>query len=252
MRDGDVAGLALFNAPYAWLGVGKSGGKLSIVQFDEQSGRRVNRDLAATRVWLRADCDFLTERATFSYSTDGRDFVTFGEPFTMVFQLATFQGVRYALFSFNAGGARGGSADFESFAVEEPHPRGLMRPIPLGQRIELKSAGRDYGLALGGAALSAGTPEGFVVVDRKLGRVALRAGRHHVSVADDGNVRLKLGKPGVAETFQWIETPTGELVLMSLATNRFLRLDPATRAITADSAGPLPDGSDGVRFEWIR
>ena len=39
---------------------------------------------------------------------------------------------------------------------------------------------------------------------------------------------------------------------MSLLTHRFLRVDPATRAIRADSTGPLPDGSDGVRFAWTQ
>jgi xylan 1,4-beta-xylosidase len=37
---------------------------------------------------------------------------------------------------------------------------------------------------------------------------------------------------------------------MSLATNRFLRIDPKTQAIICDSPDPLPDGSDGVRFFW--
>jgi hypothetical protein len=54
--------------------------------------------------------------------------------------------------------------------------------------------------------------------------------------------------PGDAESFQWIETPNGDLVLMSLATNRFLRVDAPGGRIVADSAGPLPDGSDGARF----
>jgi xylan 1,4-beta-xylosidase len=249
MQEGDVAGLALFNAPYSWIAVEKSGGKLRVAQFDEQSGRRARRDLAATRVWLRAECDFLTERATFSYSIDGREFVALGEPFTMVFQLATFQGVRYSLFSFNEAGSRGGFADFDSFAVAQPNPRGLMRPIPRGN-VRLTSWGRDYGLANGNGALTAGPPGAFAVVDRSLGRVALRVGRRHVSVAADGSVKLKAGNPGIAETFQWIETPSGELVLMSLFTNRFLRIDPSSRAITVDSPGPLPDGSDGVRFTW--
>jgi len=35
-----------------------------------------------------------------------------------------------------------------------------------------------------------------------------------------------------------------------LATNRFLRIDPQTRDIRADSPGPMPDNSDGARFIW--
>jgi hypothetical protein len=31
---------------------------------------------------------------------------------------------------------------------------------------------------------------------------------------------------------------------------RFLRIDPKTRDIRADSPGPMPDDSDGARFIW--
>lgn len=31
---------------------------------------------------------------------------------------------------------------------------------------------------------------------------------------------------------------------------RYLRLDSTTRKLVADSPGPLPDGTDGVRFDW--
>ena len=98
--------------------------------------------------------------------------------------------------------------------------------------------------------LTASAPTVFTVVDMKLGRVALKAGGSYISVARDGHVKLEASKSDAAQSFQWIETPTGELVLMSLATNRFLRVDPKTQAIICDSPGPLPDGSDGVRFVW--
>jgi hypothetical protein len=88
------------------------------------------------------------------------------------------------------------------------------------------------------------------VNDRKLGRVTLEAGGRHLRVAADGAVTFAAGDPGIAETFQWIETPTGDLVLMSLRTNRFLRFDAAANRLIANSPGPLPDGSDGVRFQW--
>jgi xylan 1,4-beta-xylosidase len=47
-----------------------------------------------------------------------------------------------------------------------------------------------------------------------------------------------------------METPYGQIILMSLVTNRFLQLDPATGALTAVAPGPKPDAKDGVRFEW--
>jgi streptogramin lyase len=93
-------------------------------------------------------------------------------------------------------------------------------------------------------------PTRFEIVDRELGRVALRSGTRYVAVDKDGAVTLTAGQSGTAQTFQWIETPTGELVLMSLATNRFLRIDPQTGEVQADSPGPMPDDSDGARFIW--
>jgi beta-xylosidase len=241
MSDGDVAGLALFNRPYAWLGVERAAGKTRIVQSDDLTGRSERREFAGTRIWLRADCDFIAERATFHYSTDGRTFTPLGEPFTMVFQLGTFQGIRYALFAYNPTDSTGGTAAFDSFEVLHPESRALTRAVPYGERVQFAAAGKVYGL---------GMP--FEVVDMQLGRVALKHRNSYLRIAADGSARLVKKSPGVSESFQWMETPDGDLLLMSLTTNRFLRIDPVTRRISADSAGPLPDGSDGVRFTWSR
>jgi hypothetical protein len=250
LRDGDVAGLALLNRPFSWIGVERTADGTRIAQFDEQTGRSVQRDLAASRIWLRADCDFITERATYSYSLDGKEFTPLGEPVTLVFQLGTFQGIRYSLFAYNSGSATGGTAAFESFQVEQPHPRGLLRPMPTGRRVRLSSVGAAYGLGVEAGALTATAPASFRLRDMSLGRVALEHRRRYVSVTADGSVTLSRKTPGAAESFQWMETPNGDLVLMSLATHRFLRIDPVTRRIVADSPGPLPDGSDGARFHW--
>jgi hypothetical protein len=79
--------------------------------------------------------------------------------------------------------------------------------------------------------------------------VALAAAGGHLSVGRDGAVAPRGGEPGEAETFQWMETLDGDLILMSLATKRYLRVDPAGRVL-ADSPGPRPDGNDGVRWRW--
>ncbi|NIA52849.1 glycosyl hydrolase 43 family protein [Massilia sp. TW-1] len=240
LADGDVAGLALLNLPYATLGVEKTATGLQLALYDQARDRTVRVPLPAlaTRVMLRADCDFLTEQARFSWSVDGRAFTPIGEPFTMVFQLKTFQGVRYALFNYNQAGKAGGYADFDSIDVYQPNPHGLMRAIPAGRRIQL-------------AAFPSGRKvASYRVKDMGLGRVALQSGAAWASVDAGGRVGARNGQPGNAESFQWVETPTGELVLMSLVTNRFLRVDPVSHAMRADSPGPVPDGSDGVRFTW--
>jgi xylan 1,4-beta-xylosidase len=252
LRDGDVAGLALFNRPYAWIGIERAAGKLRIAQFEDQTGSTRHHEFAGARIWLRADCDFISERAMFSWSLDGKKYSPLGEPFTLVFQLGTFQGIRYSLFAFNTTGVKGGTATFDAFEVVQPHPRGLMRRVPVGARVRFTSTGASHGLGIKGGALAATAPADFRIRDMKLGRVALEHRGRFVSIANEGTVTLTATSPGSAESFQWIETPNGDLVLMSLATHRFLRIDPATLRITADSPGPLPDGSDGVRFHWTR
>jgi beta-xylosidase/S-formylglutathione hydrolase FrmB len=246
MRPGDVAGLALLNRPYAWIGVRRGDDGAWLEQFDQLTGDTVRVAFPQSRVWLRVDGDFLTERATFSYSTDGTRFVPLGKPFGMIFQLKTFQGVRYALFSYNARGAAGGYADFDAMHVVEPRPRGLSQPIPIGKTITLRSAGRDTPLAVGGQ-------QQFSVIDRSLGRVALRAGTRYLSVApasdSTSSVALREGTPGDGETFQWIETPYGDLTLMALSTHRYLRIETDGR-VTSDSRGPSPDVTEGTALRW--
>ena len=154
------------------------------------------------------------------------------------------------MFNYNASGAEGGFADFDSIDVHQPHTHGLMRPIPYGRSIRLASFRATTGLAASEGRLASDAPTRFEIVDRELGRVALRSGTRYVTVDKDGAVTLAAGQSVAAQNFQWIETPTGELALMSLASNRFLRIDPQTREILADSPGPMPDDSEGARFIW--
>ena len=219
---------------------------LALQRYDQAADSTAAVPLRAARVWLRVDADFLTERARFSWSADGARWTPLGREFTTAFQLKTFQGVRYALFHHNAAGAPGGVADFDLMRVDESSPRGLTRPIPFGRTIALEAAGRGTPLGIGGARR-------FAVVDRGPGRVALRAGSRHLSVTpqSDGTsaVALRAGAPGDGETFQWMESLYGDLLLMSLATHRYLRVEPDGR-VTSDSRGAEPDPNDGTALRW--
>ena len=64
----------------------------------------------------------------------------------LVFQLMTFQGVRYSLFAYGSGG---GVADFDAIDIREPDPRGLTVPIPYGRPIELAASGPAPGQVQG-------------------------------------------------------------------------------------------------------
>jgi beta-xylosidase len=247
LKLGDVAGLALLNLPYAWIGVERNADGLSVVQFDQQSGKSERVKISAPHIWLRADSNYLKNTSRFSYSLDGKTFLPLGTELIQPYQLTTFQGVRNTLFAFNTTGAPGGYADFDSFSVAEKYTHGLRRPIPLGKTVQLKS-GPNTGLAVAGS-VTRGAPSAFAVMDMGFGRVALRSAGNVLTVGSSGHVTTTKKKPGTAESFQWMETPNGDLILMSLKTNRYMRIN-KDGSVTADSPGPQPDGLDGVRFTW--
>ncbi|HEX9047658.1 MAG TPA: glycoside hydrolase 43 family protein [Verrucomicrobiae bacterium] len=243
LKPGDVAGLALLDYPHAWIGVRCRTNGLRLEQFTQLTGETQGVPLSGTRVWLRAHCDFLAEKATFSYSTDGKKFLPLGAEFTTLFQMRTFQGVRYSLFNFNSRGTNGGYADFDSFTVDEPRPHGLMRPIPFGKTIIFTNRAD-------GTLLAVANETRFHVVDLGLGRVALKTPAGFVSVnAANGQISLKRGRPGVAETYQWMETLYGDTILLSLATDRYVQVS-RDGNLAANSAGPKPDRQDGSCFVW--
>jgi xylan 1,4-beta-xylosidase len=134
-------------------------------------------------LWLRVHCNFDTDQAVFSWSANGKQFMPLGDPFTMTFQLTTFQGVRPALFHYNTSGRPGGYVDFDNYTVDEPRSRGIEREIPVGKTIVLTS-GADGSLLVADLESSTlvNTPTGddvpanvkFEVIDLGLGRVALR------------------------------------------------------------------------------
>ena len=121
-----------------------------------------------------------------------------------------------------------------------------MQPSPFGRTITLRGASREAPFSIDGQ-------DRFTVVDRKLGRVALRAGARYVSVSRTSDstaaVQLRDGAPSEGETFQWMETLYGDVVLMSLATNRYLFID-VDGQVTANSRGPEPDPNDGTLLRW--
>ncbi len=185
-----------------------------------------------------------------SYSLDGVNFMPLGERMIMVFQLKTFQGIRYALFACNADGCEGGHADFDGIVIDEPHPRGLMSPIPAGSTGRLTLASDpSIGLDAKLGTVRGGTPLELTVEAVGLGRVVLRHRDGALSVTAGGMVSIG-GLAGQATHFQWMETPTGEVTLMSLLTHRFLRIHP-DGLVSADSTGPTPDGRDGTRFKFV-
>jgi len=130
LTSGDIAGLALFDRPYAWLGVERASDGVTMAQFDEQLGRTSRIPLLSRRVWLRAECDFLRNEVDFRYSTDGSGYADIGHSHAMSDGPIAGQGIRFSLFSCTTKHqAEGGHADFDSFVVttECAGPQGASR-----------------------------------------------------------------------------------------------------------------------------
>jgi len=265
LAAGDTAGLALLSDPYSWIGVVKTAGGMTLQMYDHSGKKTTSSDAVPPRLWLRVACNFDTDDATYSWSTDGKQFQQLGDPYTMTFQLRTFQGVRPALFNFNTNGSPGGYADFDNFTVDAPRVAGVERELPIGKTIAFTSGADGSFLAADvqnnlliniAADASATVPQNarFQLIDLGLGRVALKATDGKVVSAGDGKVVLKdfgSAKPGDAESFQWITLMRGDTMLMSLTNHRYLATKPnEPGAVTVSATGPRPDRKDGACFKW--
>ncbi len=261
---GGVAGLGLLNHPYAWIGVERTETGLAVTRYDSLTQAKVRLPLAAgvDRVWLRADCDFRSEEATLAFSTDGEHYRPLGDPFRLVFQLRTFQGVRYSLFAYKADATIPGWADFDYFQLHEPEANGSAHRIPVGRTVTLTSLADERSLvvqrgqlrAVRGPHESLPPEASFRVVDAGLGRVKLEAaGRGFVRIGGlggPGDVRLGASEEEAA-IFQWQDLGQQDVMLLSLHTERYLHLTPQVGAMTsADGTGANPDRREGCCFRW--
>jgi xylan 1,4-beta-xylosidase len=277
---GDTAGLALLSSPYAWIGVVKTAEGTTLQMLDATGsggGPRGGPAASATpaspptvgpanppkRLWLRVACNFDSDQAIFSWSADGKEFTPLGKPFTMTFQLRTFQGVRPSLFNFNTTGQPGGYVDFDNYTVDEPRARGIEREIPLGKTVTLTSGADGSFLAAdldsstlvnvpAADGISANTR--FQVIDLGQGRVALKAANGKVVSVSPESVVLKDlagNKPGDAESFQWVNLMRGDTMLMSVVSHRYLTTKPNEPGpVTVSCTGPTAARKGGECFKW--
>jgi beta-xylosidase len=130
MKDGDRAGMAVFRDSSAWVGVSRDSGKLRLVVKDGLTMDRhwnttsTGRETASVsfsrhKVWLRTTADIHpgpNHAATFSYSLDGKTFLTIGEPFVMTAAWQFFMGYRFGIFNYSTK-ELGGSVSVKSFTM---------------------------------------------------------------------------------------------------------------------------------------
>jgi beta-xylosidase len=127
MKEGDVAGLAIFQDPNAYIGIKKVNGQNYIIMVNNGTTVDSVAEEGST-IYLRASAIHGsgaaqyydrnvapgTGDASFSYSLDNRSFVEIGDVLHMKFNLRIFTGNKFCLFNY-ATKALGGYVDFDWF-----------------------------------------------------------------------------------------------------------------------------------------
>ena len=116
MKDGDVAGLAVMQEPYADISVCKKSKTSFIVMHN--ADKPIDSVLITRKtIFLRANASNKTKIANFEYSENGKDFHVLGSPLNMAFSLKYFTGNKFCLFNY-ATKELGGYVDFDWFRIE--------------------------------------------------------------------------------------------------------------------------------------
>lgn len=119
MNDGDMAGLAVFQNPYAYIAINKQGSILNLVQSNTADKKVYSNAIACDSViYLRAVADIATSKATFYYSLDNVTYTKFGQDLDMKYNLSVFVGNRFGIFNY-ATKELGGSVDVDWFSTEK-------------------------------------------------------------------------------------------------------------------------------------
>ena len=124
MKDGDWAGLSAFMGKYGTIGLNcnKNNYYLVVNKKDESELSIPVSEIKGfdvTRFFIRIIFDFENnDKAYFFYSTDGQNFVEFGDPLDMKYTLDLFVGYRIGVFSFGTK-ELGGIVDFRNLVFKE-------------------------------------------------------------------------------------------------------------------------------------
>lgn len=118
LKDGDIAGFGIFQFPYAFVAVRQEGGVRKIVMVNDGKTIATVGPFTGSQIWFWAHTTQAGFMANFSYSTDGKTFMPFGDQLQMGLGLP-WTANRFALFNFStSNGGLGGIADFNWFRFE--------------------------------------------------------------------------------------------------------------------------------------
>ncbi len=122
MKEGDVAGLSVFQDPYSYIGVKMVDGKRHLYYYHSEYDDKKESDLLGDAIdsdviYLRAKVNFVSNSVEYSYSLDNEKYTKFGNGMTPRFTLKIFVGQRFYIFNY-ATKQNGGYVDIDWFSTE--------------------------------------------------------------------------------------------------------------------------------------
>lgn len=116
MKSGDIAGLAIFQDPFAYIAVKQNSASKYIIMVN--NGTTIDSvAMNHSTIYLRALAYYGTSLASFSYSFDNKTFTSLGNELSMRFNLSVFTGNKFCLFNY-ATKETGGYVDFDWFRMD--------------------------------------------------------------------------------------------------------------------------------------
>ncbi len=122
MKDGDIAGLSVFQDPYSYIGVKMVDGKKHIYYYhseydDKAATDQLGDEVTGDVIFLRACVSFVSNTVDYYYSLDNQKYTKFGKGMSPRFTLKIFVGNRFYLFNY-ATKSNGGYVDIDWFSTE--------------------------------------------------------------------------------------------------------------------------------------
>lgn len=117
MKDRDVAGLAVFQDPFAFIGVEAKNDEKWLIMANNgvvTEGGEINDSI----VYLRAVASYNSSKACFYFSFDNENYTKLGADLDMKFELTVFTGNKFCLFNY-ATEQTGGFVDIDWFSTEK-------------------------------------------------------------------------------------------------------------------------------------
>jgi beta-xylosidase len=116
MKEGDIAGLAVFQDPYAFIGATQRNGHKYIVMVN--NGKTIDSvAINKSIIYLRTIASNALQKASFEYSFDNKTFKQLGNELSMRFNLKIFTGNKVCLFNYATKQA-GGYVDYDWFRMQ--------------------------------------------------------------------------------------------------------------------------------------